>query len=264
MRFAACAFAPWTTACVEQNPVSATASTLVVHAVLDASMREQFVVVQYTDGVVAAQRPVTGARVTITTPSGLMMQAREVRDSTQYQTRGIIPRVHIVYRLSLDEYGVTLDAGGTYTLQVTVPGRGEVTGTTTVPSTVRAGQVAMDSLGTRTLMRDRDTLAISWRRVALARAYELSVALPGPTRFARFADTVIALPGTLRDANAGVVFRAGSRQAVTISAVDANYYDYFRLGSDELAGIGPIVRLRGGVGVFGAIAPITSLLVDVR
>ena len=42
-------------------------------------------------------------------------------------------------------------------------------------------------------------------------------------------------------------------QAVTVSAVDSNFYDWYRTHNDVLSGEGLINRVSGGLGVFGSL-----------
>lgn len=259
----ACAMAGGSAAaCVEQSPVSPAAPTLVVHAVLDASARDQYVIVQYTDGLVSHQQEVTGAVVSITAPDGQVLTGTETRDTTLFATQRYMPRVGTVYRVALGESGVRLVAGGTYHLRVVAFNNGvEVTGTTTIPGLPGAVSTTPQP---REFLRARDTLALAWPRVALARSYEVSVATSEGGAYAAFADTAMSLPGTLFGERAGAVFVAGLRHEVAVSAVDINYYDYFRRGSNNLTGLGPLNHLTGGVGLFGSMARVETLLLDVR
>ena len=49
------------------------------------------------------------------------------------------------------------------------------------------------------------------------------------------------------------VFIPGFPQAVTVSAVDSNFYDWYRTHNDEISGTGLINRVQGGLGVFGSL-----------
>ena len=74
-----------------------------------------------------------------------------------------------------------------------------------------------------------------------ARSYFVRVETPyGPRAFFTD-DTRVRLSGDLRNADAdGLprVFIPGFPQAVTVSAVDSNYYDWFRTHNDVLSGTG--------------------------
>jgi hypothetical protein len=51
------------------------------------------------------------------------------------------------------------------------------------------------------------------------------------------------------------VFPRGRPVEVLVSAVDMNYYDYYRAQSDPFAGAAPS-HLVGAIGVFGAVVPL--------
>jgi hypothetical protein len=66
----------------------------------------------------------------------------------------------------------------------------------------------------------------------------------------------VRLAGDLRNVDVDDltrVFIPGFPQIVTVSAVDANYYDWFRTHNDRLSGTGLISRIDGGIGVFGSL-----------
>jgi hypothetical protein len=253
-----------TSACVVQEPFQPTANTLVVHAVLDPTTRDQIVVVQATTGRLPDQRVVSGAAVSITTPDGRTLVADELRDSSRYLVSNSVPAVTTIYRVSLDRYRVALIAGGTYKLRIEVPDGRIVTGTTTIPSAT-----PISSGPTISFDRSRDTLRFSWPRVAGAPAYEVFVQSPGTTApFGTldgiFADTAIALNATTKAANGRPLFIRTSANILVVNAVDANYYDYFRRSSDPFTAVGLINRLDGAVGLFGSIVPVLHRTVIVQ
>jgi hypothetical protein len=107
-----------------------------------------------------------------------------------------------------------------------------------------------------TLDRSRDTLTITWPATPGARSYFVRVDTPfGPRTF--FTEsTQVRLPGLLRNTERQElprVFFPGFEQAVTVSAVDSNYYDWYRTHNTELSGDGLINRVSGGLGVFGSL-----------
>jgi hypothetical protein len=68
--------------------------------------------------------------------------------------------------------------------------------------------------------------------------------------------TRVRLTGALRNLNLQAlprVFFPGFPQAVTASAVDSNYYDWYRTNNDPFSGTGLINRVTGGYGVFGSL-----------
>ena len=240
--------------CIDQVPTSPTANALIVHAVLDLSARNQYVVIQATTGSIDQQRPVTGAVVTITTPDGRGLLAEETLDSTRFLTRSDMPRVTTVYRLSLDRYGIDLVPGGTYGLRLTTPDGREVRGATTIPNAV------LDTASTtQTIQPGRDTIRMNVPNVDGASAYEVFASWRNRAAF--FSDTAVSLPGP--GTGGGIVFGAPPR-VVVVSAVDQNYYDYFRRASDPWTGSGLISHLDGAIGVFGSIVPVLRVQVVVR
>jgi hypothetical protein len=247
----------WT--CVDQTPVSPAANAIVVHAVLDASARNQRVLVQTTDGRIASQEIVSGATVVILTPDGRTLAADQVIDSASAFGVGAAPPVYSYYQISLDKYGVSLVPGSTYRLHVTLPDGREVTGSTTVPSAVSGVRVSVPASLTST-----DSLTLAWPRVAGAIAYDVSVSMRGSLVFETFADTSIVLSTRTEGSNGHHPLYAGSTHQIVVSAVDANFYDYFRRSSDLFTGSGPISHLDGAVGVFGSIVPIASGTVTVK
>ncbi len=232
-----------------------TASEFIVHAVLDGNLRDQYVIVQRTNGIISAQAPVTGAQVTITAPDGRELIADEVRDSAAiFAARSYQPRVTTVYRISLDKYGVALVPGGTYRLRVRIPAdKAEIMGSTVMPAILPAPP---NSPVPVVFTRSRDTLSLSWKEVAHAQGYVVTFSSPAETEVV-FADSSLTLAGTAR------VFRIGMN-SVVVSAVDVNYYDYFRRSSDVFSGSGLINHLEGGTGVFGSISRLSTMTLDVR
>ena len=146
---------------------------------------------------------------------------------------------------------------------MTLPGGDVVESETTVPLPT----LAPDSLPTRLFDRERDTVRLTWPAAERAHRYVLQVQTPyGP--FQLFSDTnAITLTGGLRNLDVDrlpLVFTPGFRQAVQIAAVDTNFYDYYRSVSDPFTGSGLISRMRGGLGLFGAYAPIRRSTFEVR
>lgn len=245
--------------CVDQTAISPSAEAIVVHAVLDASARDQYVVVQTTNGAITSQRAVSGATVIIVTPDGRALAADEVHDSTRYDVRSGEPRVTSLYRVSLDRYGVALISGAAYRLHVTLPDQREVTGSTTIPG---SGSGALLDLP-QTIARATDTLTLAWPRVSGAAAYDVSIS-SSRSSYSVFADTSIVLPGRTDNTDGTPAFVGGLTHQIVVSAVDANYYDYYRRGSDLFTGAGPITRLTGAMGVFGSIVPLGRGTITVR
>lgn len=235
-------------ACLEKDFILPTANELLVHGVLDAERSTQDIIVQETNGSIAGQRPVTGAAVTLTAPDGRVATATEVHDSTLVAVRFGQPKVTTLYRLSLAQAGMTLVPGGTYALKVVYQGH-TVTGSTIVPALANAPL---------TLAAHRDTLHVSWNAVSHAYAYEVSVTTPTDgSVWTLLGDTLATMPGDIR-----FPFDLGVKQSITVTAVDRNYYDYFRRSSDTFTGAGLISHLSGGLGVFGSVARVTTQAVN--
>lgn len=244
------------TACVEQSAVAPSASTLIVHAVIDADARDQYVFVQTTNGIVKNQSPVPGALVTITGPDGQVMTADEVRDSTLFATSSAEPRVTTAYRISLDQYHARLVAGATYLLHVVTPSGAVVGGSTVLPA---GNASAVQASPAEPFDRAHDTLSLSWAKVPYARTYQVNVS-SAHSLFTAFADASLILPGMAfgGEPSAIPVFWTGVVNRVTVLAVDANYYDYYRMNSDFFSGTGILTHLEGAYGLFGAIARVSD------
>jgi hypothetical protein len=252
-------------ACIEHTPTEPSANALIVHAVLDAASRDQYVVVQSTNGAASATFGVTGAVVTLQLPDGQTVRAAEERDSVHAIAPRTEPPLTTIYHFSLDRLGFSVIPGATYHLRVVVPDGRIVTGVTIVPSTV---PVTVAEASQPFALRG-DTLRLSWPRVNGARSYEVA-AISGRSSTAVFADTAIALTGQSSDAFGNDLFShfgsaaQGTPYQVVVSAVDANYYDYYRRSSDIFSGVGVIEHLDGALGVFGSIVPIVMKQLAVK
>jgi hypothetical protein len=248
-------------ACSENAILAPSADEIIVHAVLNTDVRDQFVIVQHNNGVPSKQAAVTGATVSVTTPDGRVLVADEVQDSSVYATQANEPRVTTVYRISLDKYGVTFVPGGAYALRIVIPGRArEIRGSTIIPA---ASAQPVATATSQLFDRLRDTLVLSWGRVSYAHAYEVSVS-SSLSIFAVFADTSVDLPGTTISRGGSRAFASGVTNNVTITAVDANYYDYFRRDSDPYSSSGVISHLDGATGVFGSIRRLGVRVLQVK
>jgi hypothetical protein len=108
----------------------------------------------------------------------------------------------------------------------------------------------------RTFDRSRDAAVIEWPAAVGARSYYVRIETPfGPRAF--FTDsTRVQLPGELRNVDLKTlrhVFVPGFPQSVTVSAVDSNFYDWYRTRSDPLSGRGLLNHVSGGFGFFGSL-----------
>lgn len=185
----------------------------------------------------------SGATMTLIAPDGTTYTAAE-DNTTRIDGKG-----QGVYRFALP--GSSLIRNATYRLQVRSTAGEVLSAETSVPDGVAATLpvvVAMD--------RTRDTLELSWVPSPTAKSYFVRVDTPyGPRSF--FTEsTHVRFPGLLRNVDVDElphVFFPGFTQVVTISAVDSNYYDWFRTHNDEISGEGLINRVTGGFGVFGSL-----------
>lgn len=257
------------------------ASLVVVHGVLNPGVVDQVVLVERAlsgtaptlrapydsiDPIVSnGGTPVRDARVVVRGPKGDSVTLREDR-LLRADDRGAG-----VYRFA----NVTgapapgdpvprfiVQPGASYQLRVTTPTGDVVTGATTVP--VAPGLIATTT--PRQFDRDRDSVFLGWPAVARAARFEVRVESPsGP--YVAFVDSLeYLLAGSLvlPDATGRPrTFWPGFRQVITVSAVDSNYFDYYRSGSDPISSRGLLLHLNGGVGVFGSMARVRERVVDV-
>ena len=244
---------------IEKVGIPSTEAKVALHAVLSASAPSQVVLLERTrNGTLTVTAPSfempdpilsdegiaeSNATVTMTTPSGRTLLARE--DATvrsDGKGRG-------VYRFTLP--GDSLERGGTYALTVRTTRNEVLRAETSVP----AGAAALAAVQA-TFDRVQDTLLLAWPASPGARSYLVRVETPfGPRSF--FTDsTRVRLTGELRNIDVDAlprVFIPGFPQAVTVSAVDSNYHDWFRTHSNAISGTGLINRVAGGIGVFGSL-----------
>ncbi len=240
-----------------------------LHGVLSASAPSQVVLLERTrNGSVAVRAPSfelesplgsdsgiaeNGAIVTLTTPSGATLVAREDNTIVLGAAGGG------VYRFDLP--GSALERSGTYTLSVLTRAGERLGAATTVP-----GGTAALVAEPRDFNRATDALILEWPNTAGARSYLVRVESPlGPRTFFTD-DTRVRLGGDLRNVDLDALprlFIPGFPQAVTVSAVDSNYYDWFRTHNDALSGTGLVNRVTGGLGVFGSLVRLRLLDLNV-
>jgi hypothetical protein len=239
-------------ACVERQPLEpARGNTLVVHAVLDPSSRDQTVAVQIARGTEANIERVTGATVILALPDGRRMQA--IADTGQ---------ALFGYHFPLDRLGFELVPGATYGLEIHVPDGRTVTGHTTIP---RSAPVSLDAAEEEFFVRD--TLRMRWSRVPAARGYEVSVLVVGDrfeTLDSFFADTAVDLTTTSVGSTGNTLLSRGRTNHLAVTAVDTNYFDYYRRESDIFTGVGLITHLEGADGLFGSLVPIGARVLSVH
>jgi hypothetical protein len=244
---------------IEKVSIPRTEARLAMHSVLSATAATQVVLLERTrNGSVALMAPPfdlpdpvvsdegiaeSGAIVRLTTPSGATLLARE--DNTVRDDR----KGAGIYRFALP--GDALERGGTYRLSAQTLAGQVLTAETSVPTGV-AAVVAQQRL----FDRARDTVVIEWPPASGARSYFVRIETPfGPRSF--FTDsTRVRLTGELRNVDVTElprVFIPGFPQAVTVSAVDSNFYDWYRTHNNALTGTGVVNRVIGGIGLFGSL-----------
>jgi hypothetical protein len=261
----------------DQKSIAVQPAQVVVHAILDPGAVEQQVLIERTlSGTVNIAKnqrfdpddpinsgggiPIAGAVVTVSGPTGVFNGIEAIapgRPSNYSTGRYILTSGTIQLGPQ-----VPLQPGGRYDLHIRTPDGTIVTGSTVIPkaTTVEAGS-RLDAFN-----RDGDSLRITWKEVPAARSYLLRIESPfGP--FLLFSDsTRLALAGDLRNyfaASLERVFIPGFRQRVNLSAVDSNFFDYYRSRNDPFTGSGIINRLTGGVGVFGSAVSLNGRTLDV-
>jgi hypothetical protein len=244
-----------------EDPAPSQATRLVIHGVLDMQRDDQTVLVYRArtglpsaveGSAVSDDQPVGNAQVSMTNPDGFTVPAdRLLTSSGDCCVPGI-------YQFATGPFvGMALHPGGTYTLRILTPAGEVVTGTTTIPG---PAEFILDPR--RIFFRQRDTLRLSWSRIPGASSYEVIIRMAFG-EYRTFADTSFEMAGTALTIAGDEIFSSGEDTDVVVSAVDANYYDYYRSQSDPFAGAAPS-HLSGAVGVFGSIVPIYHVPLRVR
>ena len=250
----------------------------VVHSVLNPWVSEEVVLLERTltgrveidddqpynrnDPVVTAGGiPISGARVVLYGPTGDSAVASEDKGwRSGDQGAGVyriansaVPREPNNRPLQ----SLRIVPGGTYRLRIITPTGDTITGETSLPRT----QAVAPLEGTRMFNRDQDTLSLFWDPIQQAQRYLIRIESPWGPMFLFTDELEAMLPGTLRNIfqeNLPSVFLPGFRSRVSVAAIDANYFDYFRSANDPFTGSGLISRLTGAVGVFGSMSELYS------
>ncbi len=251
--------------------VPSTTPSIVVHAVLNTSAPNQIVLLERTlTGAAPTTDSIFNAADPIVSGGGIPIDSAvvEITDSTGRTFEGIedssVPGTNGVgrgvYRFTLA--GFLLIGGGRYRLHIHTLQGEDAIAYTRVP---RADVTSAGGL-TRTFNRDHDTLNIVWNRAASARTYAVRIESPFGPLFL-FTDSVsVRISGALRNPFANElqhVFIPGFRQDALVTAVDSNFYDYYRTNNDPFTGSGIINRISGGIGVFGAVAILNTGTISV-
>jgi hypothetical protein len=232
------------------NPV------LVVEGVIDPRDSVQAILVQRSElgGPTSAE---VGATVVVTDldPHGCATPAVQLDESGG----GALPGTYQTSKLC------ALTAGDRLTLKVTTGDGRIVTGATRVPGIggvqVRVANTTASLPGTMlTLDRTRDSVSVN-ASLTFARALQVEAVrtTAGEDPISIIVDTTaLTLPGNLVDptGDGRTIFHAGCYYALTVAAMDTNYFDFVRSATNPLTGQGFLNHLNGAVGVFGSVAPV--------
>ena len=157
--------------------------------------------------------------------------------------------------------GASVVPGAVYKLNLTTTAGDVITAETTFPQATVAPPPTL-----MTFNRSKDTIALSWASAASAPAYQVRVDNP-TLAWTAFTDSGrVSLTGELRnpeDRRLGRVFIPGRRQLMTVTAIDANLYDYYRTTNNSFVGYGSVTRVQGAAGVFGSAVLMQQRNVDV-
>lgn len=259
---------------------------IVVHAVLDPLSSEQVVLVERTRGDSAVPRgthaprdpiasvgglPISEARVVVVGPAGDSVVAVEDRS---IRTDGTGAGVYRLRSLTRAADGSDTPAG---VLRIT-PGAGYHLVVQTALGTVRGSTrmpnfpIAPDRV-TRRFNLDTDTLRLPRPSSEVgAAAYIVRHAHPGfssSSRVARVVRDRLLIPAALSDeawefgAERGRIW-PGTTQSFSVAAVDANFLKYSVAGADPFGDDVQGNTLEGGVGVFGSVAMLTDVSLDLE
>jgi hypothetical protein len=157
--------------------------------------------------------------------------------------------------------GNTLVPGGKYTFHAMTTQGEVIEAETVIPLTPLVATTT-----TSTFNRSTDTLTMAWATSPRAPAYQVRVESPDGA-WSSFTDsTRVALTGALRNpdlARLPRVFLPGFRQLVSVTAIDANMYDYYRTTNNSFVGYGAVSRVKGAFGVFGSAVTVARSNVTV-
>lgn len=259
----------------DQQTIVPAPAQVVVHAVLDPGASQQEVLVERTlTGTVLVNEhikfdaldpintgdglPIAGAKVSIAGPDGVL-------NGVEITYTGKAPGYGAGrYVVKTDATGSRIRPGARYTLTVRTTEGAVVTGTTVVPNanpfTLAVGAPLLS------FNRDRDTLAVSWAPVPLARSYGVRTESPFGPGYLYTNETDVRFAGDVRNIFASDLprlFIPGFQQTYTVFAIDTNYFDYYRSRNDPFTGSGIINRLAGGIGLFGSSVVIGARTLDV-
>jgi hypothetical protein len=228
---------------------------ILVHGILDLSADTQRVMLEWTrTSTSPSSVGILGATVRITSPQG---QTANLAIRPPNATPAPFDPARYIFLVS-ETFGA-LQRGGTYQLNVDVPGQPTITGSTTIPDTNPTNSVTVRTLP---FSIANDTLRMTWRPVRGAAGYRVMVSGQHPTQPAFlttkgvFTDTAAVLPGTMQNIEGSDFFIPGYIAHVTALAVDDNYLTYYRAPADPFSGAPPTRLTGGAIGLFGSVVPI--------
>ena len=270
-------------ACELQEVVTATAEDVVIAEVyIRGDVQQQTALLHRTRQAGDSTAPVPGARIEVTNPSGAVLVYQEAPDSLciepRRDTRDVV--LGTCYASPADQR-FDINPGERYTLRVTLPGGGVLTGNTTVPADFQIVRPASPVCAVPPLTRFEilwtsspnawvyagETYLRGLRRALQdqgivitqepLRLFGLSISATDTTisfpnefgLFDRFSDDLtLALAAIQNGLPNGIV------ADVIIAAADRNYVNWERGGNFNPSGLVRIGNIRGdGAGVFGSL-----------
>lgn len=243
--------------------------SLVVHAVLNPYLCRQTVVVEELlvgqkgwDAGPFGGRMVRDATVIIKSEIGDSAVA-EQRLGSRGDPLGVYDIDNRLCYASDAPERLAVIPGRRYHLTVSTPGGQRVTGETQIPSAAAQVQVT----GPFAYNVERDSLTVDAPRAAGAARYFVSVTptgraavtLPLSEPRARFRGQV----EIIEDFDRSLVFWPALQNEVLIIAADPHYGEYISSYSDPVTGRGQVHGVTGGFGVFGSVAPLGGVTVEV-
>jgi hypothetical protein len=255
---------------------------IVVFAVLDPGSAEQIVLLMQSrasvpdvkqisvvpnDPIVSSgETPISGARVVIYNATGDSAVAVEDRLQRSDHLGAGVYRFYTGGPIGFAPPGtfITLIAGRTYRLRVTSP-LGEAEGTTTLPTVDRVITGAP-----RNVNLTRDSVLLTGNSV-IGAGYIYSLrgangtSTEGDQQYRRDLERRLILPSGEDWAFSFALerMRTGSRHFLTVTAADANYFEYYGSQGDPFADRTQRTTLKGAAGVFGAISVAAAIPITI-
>jgi hypothetical protein len=233
---------------------------VVVHAILNPSLGSQTVLLEESMTGKKVQPTTIDPNNPITATGGLPISGAVIRLTGPEGAR-TAGEVKVGGR-GTGIYTITgsVQPGAQYSLTIDALGH-TVTGSTIVPRTAPPLATAVVPFN-----RDHQSVSLPIANVDLARAYWVRVEAPFSAFNVFTTDRDVAISGDTRNLFTDDLLRVffpGFEQTMTVVAVDTNLYDYYRSGNDPFSGVGLISHLKGGIGLFGAMALVERRILDV-